>query len=385
MKLAYVFNRQLPSPAIRGGAIQLLIDGVLPYLSEKHQITIISITDPTLPQKEKRDAVEYIRLSPKSYFKEVAKIISNENFDLIHVLNRPDQVPALKEAAPQSQFVLSLHNERFSEKSISRNLAKKSIKSVQKIITISNYLNKTVKSRFPEAEKKLVTVYSGVNLSDYIPRWDPRAHVLRNEFRMKYRIDPDQRVIFFAGRLIEKKGPHLLIKAMDTVLQKHKNAVLVISGGRFYSDDRMTDYIRSLYKMAKPLKKKVIFTKYIPAQEIPYYYLMADVFVCSSQWNEPAGRIHYEAMAAGVPIITTHRGGIPEIIKDGYNGLVLRDFQNPKAFAKAIDLVLSRPEEADRLSWNGRATVESHFQYAQTAEQWEEIYTNIVRKGENIG
>ncbi|MCY8887189.1 glycosyltransferase, partial [Bacillus spizizenii] len=64
-----------------------------------------------------------------------------------------------------------------------------------------------------------------------------------------------------------------------------------------------------LRKLALPYRDHVIFTKFIPADDIPNLFLMADVFVCSSQWNEPLARVNYEAMAAGTPLITTNRGG----------------------------------------------------------------------------
>ena len=59
---------------------------------------------------------------------------------------------------------------------------------------------------------------------------------------------------------------------------------------------------------------------------------MGDLFVCSSQWNEPLARVHYEAMAAGIPIITTNRGGNAEVMNQGKNGIIIDDYDQPKAF-----------------------------------------------------
>jgi len=54
---------------------------------------------------------------------------------------------------------------------------------------------------------------------------------------------------------------------------------------------------------------------------------VGDIFVCASQWNEPLARIHYEAMAAGLPIITTDRGGNAEIFEDNVNGIIIKDYK----------------------------------------------------------
>src|SRR5690606_19441487 len=125
---------------------------------------------------------------------------------------------------------------------------------------------------------------------------------------------------------------HILINAMKHVFRNQKDAVLVIAGGKWFSDDTINPYVAKLYRLAKPYKDRIIFTKFIPANEIQNIFLMGDVFVCSSQWNEPLARVHYEAMAAGIPVITTNRGGNSEVILHDFNGYLLDDYNNPKAF-----------------------------------------------------
>ena len=61
--------------------------------------------------------------------------------------------------------------------------------------------------------------------------------------------------------------------------------------------------------LCNDISDNVVFTGFIPPSEIPQYYNLGDIFVCASQWEEPLARVHYEAMAAGLPIITTDRGG----------------------------------------------------------------------------
>ncbi len=162
-------------------------------------------------------------------------------------------------------------------------------------MTISDYIGRTICSRFPKAKKKLQTVYSGCDLQAYHPIWSTAAKNTRARLRKKYGVK-SRKVILFVGRLSDKKGPHLLIKAMRQVLKKHPNAVLMIVGGKSFSDNSLNSYVRYLLKLAKPLGKKVIFTKYIPAWKINKQYLVGDLFVCSSVWQEPLARVHYEAM-----------------------------------------------------------------------------------------
>jgi glycosyltransferase involved in cell wall biosynthesis len=289
------------------------------------------------------------------------------------VFNRPRNVPLYKAAAPKSKFVVSLHNDMFNSAKLSDVQGARTIRAVEKITTVSDYIGSTVTKRFPSAKSKVQTVYSGFDISRYVPAWSAEAAPIRTKLRRKYGIS-GKKVILFIGRLTDKKGPDLLIKAMKQVLPKHPDAVLVIVGGRWFSDNTVNDYVRRLYTLAKPFGNKVVFTKFISADEIPDYYLMADVFVCSSQWQEPLARVHYEAMAAGVPVITTNRGGNPEVIRDMENGLVIQNFRNPSAFAKGITYILSRPDEARRMAQNGRRFVESDFTFQHVANRLERVY-----------
>ncbi|MCY8483907.1 glycosyltransferase family 4 protein [Bacillus atrophaeus] len=378
MKLAFICTEKLPSPAIRGGAIQMMIDGVAPYFSSRYELTIFSIEDPDLPQQETKNGVRYIHL-PKNHYREaVANELRKSSFDLIHVFNRPLNVPLYKKAAPNSRVVLSLHNEMFSEKKLTFAQGKEVIKHVSMITTVSTFIKQTVIERFPEAKEKIKVVYSGVDLPSYPPVWTIKGARIREEYRKKYELE-DKKVILFAGRLSPTKGPHLLIHSMKRILQQHTNAVLVIAGGKWFSDDGVNQYVAFLHKLAKPYKEHVLFTNFIPANEIPNLFLMADVFVCSSQWNEPLARVNYEAMAAGTPLITTNRGGNGEVVKHEVNGLVIENYDKPSSFAKAVDKVFTDMNLSKKIARNGRNRVEASFTFLHAAKRLDAVYQSVLQ------
>jgi len=87
------------------------------------------------------------------------------------------------------------------------------------------------------------------------------------------------------SRLSPKKGTHIVLSAMKKVMDCFDDVALVIIGSKWYGKNEEDDYTKGCFY----------------------------IFVCASQWNEPLARIHYEAMAAGLPIITTDRGGNAEI------------------------------------------------------------------------
>ncbi len=101
---------------------------------------------------------------------------------------------------------------------------------------------------------------------------------------------------------------------------------------------------------------------------------MADVFVCSSQWQEPLARVHYEAMAAGVPVITTDRGGNAEVIKHKVNGYIVRDYTSATSFANAINYMLTNKEKASAMAVKGRQLVDSNYTFEHVAQRLNNIY-----------
>ena len=379
MNIAFICTEKLPSPAIKGGAIQLMIDGVAPFLSQYHSLTIFSITSPSLQVRERVNNIEYIRFPQETYEADVAEELKKHSFDVIHVFNRPTSLLRYKQSSPHSAFVLSLHNDMFSPLKITEKTAELALTQCEIITTVSEYIKRTVIGRYEVPEEKVKVTYSGVDLNQYVPAWSTEGQRLRGIARKEYGVT-NKKVITFIGRLSKTKGPHLLIECMNNVLSSHPDAVLVIVGGKWFSENGWNDYIELLHRLAKPLGEKVLFTNYIPSENIPKMLLMSDVFVCSSQWHEPLARVHYEAMAAGVPIITTNRGGNTEIIHHLKNGYVINDYKKSEAFFEAIDYIFSNKEQALKMAKTGRKLVEERFQFSHVADRLESVYTLAYSK-----
>jgi glycosyltransferase involved in cell wall biosynthesis len=381
MKIAYICTEKLPSPAVKGGAIQLMIDGVVPFIAQQHQLTIFSITDPTLPPRETVNHIEYIRFPKETYEKDVAAELIEHTFDVIHVFNRPISLIQYQEVSPESAFVLSLHNDMFSPLKISKEQAEKALNKSTFITSVSEYIKQTVTRRYDVPEEKIKVVYSGVDLKKYVPAWSSEGRQIRKLIRQEFGVT-NKKVILFIGRLSPTKGPHLLIQCMHTVLSNHPDAVLVIVGGKWFSETGSNDYINYLHDLSSPFGNSIIFTNYIPSEKIPHILLMGDVFVCSSQWHEPLARVHYEAMAAGTPVITTNRGGNAEVISHLQNGFVIDDYKNPYAFSEAIHYMFANKEKAEEMAINGRKLVEEKFQFEHVANRLESVYAEAFSRNQ---
>jgi glycosyltransferase involved in cell wall biosynthesis len=384
MKLALICTEKLPVPPIRGGAIQILIDGVIPHLSRRHVLTIYSRSDPELAERETVDGVEYVRLANDNYAMNVAtelsaKRLAKENYDVIHVFNRPRDLVLYKAVMPESRFVVSLHNEMFREDKIPEDLGRMAVRAADRIMSISDYIGDTIVSRFPIAKRKVKTVYSAIHLQKYRPIWSEAAQAERHKLRKAFGVEGNK-VVLFVGRLSAVKGPDVLIQAMASVLKEHPDVVLMIVGSKWFSDERVDEYGKGLRELAAPFRDRIRFTGFVSPEKLPLIYLLGDVFVCSSQWQEPLARVHYEAMGAGLPVITTNRGGNAEIIASGVNGIVIDDFANPQAFAEAISSLFSDPARSRRIAEAGRAFVERSHGFEHAAQRLESIYFEALQR-----
>ncbi|NEQ72505.1 MAG: glycosyltransferase family 4 protein [Okeania sp. SIO2C9] len=369
MKILLVCTEKLPVPNVRGGAIQTYIDGILPYLKREHEITVFSIADPDLPDREIRDNIRYERTTANTseeYYQIVAKFVERKNFDWIIIYNRPKYVSLVAKAAPNSRFLLSMHNEMFHAKKIEPQEAIKCLERVEKVVTVSKFIADGIAKLFPEYKHKLQPVYAGVDLKRFQPRWAEGVKEKRETMLATYGLE-GKKVVLCVGRLTDKKGPHLLISAIAKVIEKHPSAVLLLVGSKWYGNNNENDYVREIKAEAEKLGQAVQLTGFIPPSEVADYFLLGDIFVCASQWEEPLARVHYEAMATGLCTITTARGGNPEVIVPGKNGIVISDYDNPDAFATEIDYLLSKPKKSEKMGRTARDLAELYYSWSRVA------------------
>lgn len=385
MKIAFICTEKLPVPPISGGAIQLYIEGVLPYLSQHHEITLFSISDPSLPNLEVKDNVRYIRVPGKDrerYVSALKKVIRDE-FDLIHVFNRPLSLVELSEGLPNTKFSLSLHNEMFDPKKISDKEAKSCVARAEFITTVSKFIAEGVRKRCPEAGRKLKVVYSGVDINEYKAKWSKEGIANEKALKAKYKLQK-YKVVLFVGRLSMKKGAHVLLNAMKKVMRTRRHVALVVVGSRGFGDNEADEYTKSLQSIAKRLKGPVVFTGFLKPTEISAYYDLADVFVCPSQWEEPLARVHYEAMAAGVPIITTNRGGNAEVVSGYGNGIILEEYTDDRVLAGHIQYLLENPSKSLAMGKVGRKLAEDKFAWERVAKDLLEVFQTVDKKNIRI-
>lgn len=387
MKVLMICTEKLPVPPVLGGAIQTYISGSLPYLSKAHDVTVLGVSDPSLPEEETIDGTHYVRIPGKVfeiYRDEVVRYLQSNQFDLIHIFNRPRLVLPVRQASPNSKITLSMHNDMFKPEKIDPDEAKAAVEEVSKIVTVSDYIGSIIRSEYPQASSKIRTIYSGVDTHRFLPGHHPRMQKIRNDIRREHGLE-NKTVILFAGRLSNNKGVDRLIRAIPGLAKKFNNIAVVIVGSKWFSQNDISDYIAYVRALANRLPVPVVTTGFVSPSEIQNWFAAADLFVCTSIWQEPLARVHYEAMAAGLPIVTTARGGNPEVIIPGENGLVVDNPEDPANFEEKITAILANKSLMRRMGEKGRELAVSIYQYNRVASEILEVWEQASQMSIDAG
>ncbi len=376
MKVLMICTEKLPVPPVLGGAIQTYIAGVLPYVSKVHNITVLGVEADILPKEETVDGVHYVRIpggTLENYRDGVVQYLQNNQFDLIHIYNRPRLVLPVRQVAPNAKITLSMHNDMFNREKIAPREAEAALEEVSKIVTVSNYVGNVIKELYPQAAPKLRTIYSGVDVDRFLPANHPNMKKIRDNIRKEHNLD-NKTVLLFAGRLSVSKGVDRLIRAMPDLAKKHKDIALVVVGSKWFSQNDVTDYIAYVKSLARRLSVPVVATGFVHPSEIQNWFAAADLFVCTSIWQEPLARVHYEAMAAGLPIVTTARGGNPEVIIPRENGLIVENPEDPRNFVTAISEILSDRSLMKKMGIKSRDLAISLYTWDRVANELLDVW-----------
>ena len=179
-----------------------------------------------------------------------------------------------------------------------------------------------------------------------------------------------------AGRLIEKKGLPVTLRAFAVFLRKYPNATLTIAGEG--------PLLGELQKLSCELniERHVSFTGFISQEQLRDIYYRSHIFVHPSQTGhdgnvEGIPNSMLEAMASGLPVFATDHGGIPEAVENGVSGVLVRE-RDHEAMANALLNATQDSDSLARIARNGAEVVRKKFDLQAQAQRLEEIYLRLI-------
>jgi len=196
-----------------------------------------------------------------------------------------------------------------------------------------------------------------------------KSRVQTQSFREEVGISPKRKIIGFIGRLEHVKGCDQFIEAMANIMRKALDFCAVIVG-----DGPEREALEILVKR-RGLGERVNFFGFRNDPERVLQSL--DVLVLSSR-NEGIPLTLLEAMAQGVPVVATQVGGVPEVIRDGVNGLLVAPGE-PAKLAEAIIESLSNPEAARERTLAAKKMLARDYDVRTWAGKVRDVYKGILR------
>ena len=252
---------------------------------------------------------------------------------------------------------------------IGRRLIKLVLSSTSAVIVVSRALRDRLASLCPESVHKIRIIPMGVSSAGGAEPVGLNAEQPSTPIR---RIAVS--TLLFLGRLVEVKGVGVLLKAAKGI----NNCRVVIAG----VGPKQTE----MEALAHELGVDATFVGSVDARERERLLALADIVVIPSIIL-PDGRtegmpaVCLEALAAGRPVVASRVGGIPEIIKDGRNGLLF-DPGDHMMLRDRLSLLLSRPALRICLGLNAKATA-AWFDWARVGEEFSEIIRGCLENGQN--
>jgi glycosyltransferase involved in cell wall biosynthesis len=220
--------------------------------------------------------------------------------------------------------------------------------SLDRLIVVTRYLARQAAGQLPIAADRIRTIHNGSAVPD--PADAARVAAIKREWRMEGRF-----VVGLLGRISHYKGQHLLIEAVDSLVREGRDVSAWIVGEPFEPE-----YLESLKAdvVARGLSDRIRFHGFHPHPH--ELYPCFDAVVLTTR-NETFGMVLVEAMHAGVAVVGSAEGGVPEIIDDGVNGLLFDTFDS-SALARALSRLESDPEFRAGLAAAGRQKARAAFE-----------------------
>jgi glycosyltransferase involved in cell wall biosynthesis len=381
----------LPVPATKGGAIETLISGLLD-MNEKKQLIDITVFTPydkqarILSKKYVKTQFVWIyynwinkiiNLTTRTYSRlmrsniphfgiiQVLYYIRRHYFDFVVIEGDDLQIVPISRLVGKEKVLFHLHARLFD--------SPKSYEYCEKVLAVSKYIKEQVLINTNKREQDVLVLRNCIDIHKFSRKLNLRY---RDVVRSDYGIHKDDVVLCFTGRIVKEKGAKelleslLLLPKLLPIDVSFKLFIVGSPGSAFGMSKERTEYYSELEMLAKKLGDRVIFTGFIHNSEIPKILASSDISVIPSMYEEPQGLTILESLAAGLPVVTTDSGGIPENITKECAIVIKRDNELITNLASAISTLILSKDERIRMGSAGWLHVQTY--------SLENYYTDLI-------
>lgn len=370
-RVCLVAPGELPVPATQGGAVETLITTLVKQ-NEINGDMKLTVAAP----KDKKSELE-ASFFKKTHFiyvptaKSIKRLIHKciqfawDKLGLNHSvpLNTPFQREAAKLVNPEEYDIIVMEGGMFEPTALYRKRygdklwyhlhgvpeAPFKCLGYKTVISVSEFAKKSWLQYCDEDTTHSVSVvHNGIDVAKFQREFTEEN---RKAIRARLGFAPDDFVVLYCGRIIEAKGVLELLKAIQRIDDDHVK--LMVVGSPDFAKSSRTPYLDKVQSLVDELGDRVAFTGYVPNDQVHQYSKSADVQVVPSLWEEAAGLVGVEAMAAGLPLIVSHSGGLQEYVPETCSIVVERDESFISSLSDAIVSLREHPELCESMMKNG--------------------------------
>jgi glycogen synthase len=233
-----------------------------------------------------------------------------------------------------------------------------------RVIVCTAFMQGEVNHALRTPDEKIDIIYNGIEKDKFDFNF-PDAE--KAAFRKRF-AEPEEKIIYFIGRMVHEKGAQILIEALKYVKIAFPKTKLIIAGGGPRA------HLESLAHQ-QGLWEAIYFTGRISDEDRDGLYRVADV-ACYPSLYEPFGIVALEAMAAGVPVVVSDAGGLSEVVQHDLSGTVTFA-GDTTSLAWGIARVFREPEQSQWMAANAKVRCAEVFSWDLIATQTIAVYQRV--------
>lgn len=287
---------------------------------------------------------------------------------ILQVDNRPLYARTAKEWL-RTPVILNLHSMTFVQPPLLQKAqAISALKCTQQIVVNSQYVADRFNRIYPEFSDALHMIYPGVDSQAFHPCTTEFDAKLRRQTRSAHH-GQGATVLLFVGRIVPRKGLHVLLAALRSMQSAKKRVVLWVVGRPPVGS---SVYGRELDALAKGLP--VTWLGYVGRQELPRFYQAADLLVCPSQKAEAFGLVNVEAQASGLPVVGSRAWGISESVRDGETGVLIKRYWEAETLATVLSELCADHDRRKQYAEAAVLFAQNQFSWNRAANSFLQVY-----------
>lgn len=352
-----------------GGAQKVLADVVTALPRDKYQVQVACLFNPGATAARLQDAgIEVVDLQMHSRLDWLVlwrlwRLLRQSSPDILHThMFHANLVGRLSGTLANVPYIISTEHTMGQEGRIRRLLNKITSALCDRVIAVSQSVGTYAMEVIGIEASKVIVIANGIDVNRYTSRLSPR------EARGRVGLPAGAAVIGTVGTLRKVKGTSILLRAFAGLHPRWPDTRLIIVG-----DGPERNNLQSLAQSLR-IERSTIFTG--ERADVTDFLAAMTVFVLPSYW-EGFGLAAVEAMAAGLPVVATRVGSLPEVILEGETGLLVPP-SDPAVMAAAIEHLLANPDLGSQMGQAGRQRALVNYTRERMVTQTEELYKTLL-------